>query len=118
MRSSDVRKTIKVIINLTSYYYHETKLDYYMPIEDETGSGVGIGALGYPCRSMREANLVRKLLTSKLYRFFVNADRSSNMNNSVRRLPDLPIKTWTDSDLYNYFNLTQAEIDYIESHVK
>ena len=35
----------------------------------------------------------------------------------VRALPNLDMsKIWTDSDLYKHFNLTQEEIDYIESN--
>jgi len=119
MRSCDVRQTVKIIISMTSYYYKKDRLDYYMPIEDVVGCGVGIGALGYPCADMREANIVRDhMLTSKLFRFFVDKDRASNMNNSVRRLPALPVKKYTNEELYSLFNLTQEEIAYIEANVQ
>ena len=35
------------------------------------------------------------------------------------KLPKIDLsKSWTDEELYKYFNLTQEEIDYIESQVK
>tara|TARA_B110000503_G_scaffold27986_1_gene44751 strand:+ start:503 stop:1726 length:1224 start_codon:yes stop_codon:yes gene_type:complete len=37
--------------------------------------------------------------------------------NIVRKLPKLDMsKIWTNDELYNYFNLTQDEIDYIEAN--
>lgn len=60
-------------------------------------------------------------LQSKIYRFLGMClfNGSEITADGYRVLPKLPNrKRWSDSDLYNYFNLTQEEIDYIESNIK
>jgi hypothetical protein len=47
----------------------------------------------------------------------------NNMNGRMlkgvyERLPKIDLtKTWSDEDLYKYFNLTQEEIDFIEKNI-
>jgi hypothetical protein len=118
MPVDSVRKTHKIIINLTSYYGSKAdKMDTYNPVFDET-VGVGINAYGMPCKSFAEANRIKSYLFSKLYRFYVEFNRSSNFNLHVRDLPLLESRTWTDEELYKHFKLTKAEIKYIEDNVK
>ena len=56
------------------------------------------------------------LLNSKLYRFIIEGNRSNqyiekHIPNIMPRL-DLT-RVWTDFDVYNYFGLTQSEINYV-----
>ena len=48
--------------------------------------------------------------------------RLSGQNNSKDKFSWVPVmdfsKTWTDNELYNYFNLTEEEIDLIEKTIK
>ena len=119
LEEKNVRKTFKLIINMTSYYGSKPdEMETYNPIYDES-IGVGINALGIPCSSIAEGENLKSFLFSKLYRFYVEFNRSSNFNLHVNNLPYLGTgQTWTDQELYTHFNLTKEEIDYVEANVK
>lgn len=112
-----VRKTIKLIINLTSYYgINDTAV--YNPILGKN-EGVGINARGVPCKSLSEGKRISTILFSKLYRFYIEFNRSSNFNDHFKNLPIVDFsKSWTDEELYKHFGLTKEEIEYIEANVK
>jgi len=66
-------------------------------------------------------NLKDALENKKLYKFLLNNLKSSQYNEvyNTNKLPKIPLnKKWTDKELYDYFNLSKEEIDYIESQVK
>lgn len=115
----NVKQTWKVVVNLTSYYGSKPdEMEVYNPVFDES-IGVGINALGIPCKNQIEADNIKSFLFSKLYRAYIEFNRSSNFNLHVRELPYLGAnKKWTDSELYAHFDLTQEEIDCIEANVK
>lgn len=74
-----------------------------------------------PASSMVEANNMQKYLASKIITFVVQSLNSSrNINpRTISQLPKLDFtRSWTDSELYAHFNLTQDEIDLIEATVK
>jgi site-specific DNA-methyltransferase (adenine-specific) len=64
-------------------------------------------------------NLV-KLLNLKIYKFADSLLRvSGRITWSINTLPKVDLtRSWTDAELYQHFNLTQEEIDYIEKTVK
>jgi site-specific DNA-methyltransferase (adenine-specific) len=68
-----------------------------------------------------ELKNMKAYLESKTIRFLIDAVKISTPN-SKTLFTFIPVidftRSWTDSDLYKYFNLTQAEIDYIEENVK
>ena len=44
---------------------------------------------------------------------------SGRLTWAMNTLPILDLaRTWTDAELYSHFNLTQEEIEYIETNVK
>lgn len=48
-----------------------------------------------------------------------NTRSGRNLGLALKFFPELDFtRTWTDQELYQHFNLTQEEIDYIESVVK
>lgn len=111
-----IRQTYKVIISLTSYYGKPSALDRYNPILGPT-VGVGFNSFAIPCSSPAEGERMRSYLFSKLYRFVVSSNKTSN-NFIARELPLLDSsRVWTDKEIYRYFNLTQKEIEYIEANV-
>jgi hypothetical protein len=60
-------------------------------------------------------------LNSKLFKFLFSIFVNENSGNGtfMKRLPSVDLrKLWTDEELYAHFNLTQEEIDYIETTVK
>ena len=73
------------------------------------------------CKTVKEGKNTTTVLNSKLYRFWVEMQKFSGFNprKLILTLPAVDTThAWTDSDLYKHFNLTQEEIDYIESNVK
>lgn len=75
----------------------------------------------FPTTSMEEANVLKTVLTSKLYHFLAKSYVSggSFTNKSVSTFPIVDLtKTWTDQELYQQFNLTQDEINLVEGTIK
>ena len=102
---------IKVFIPLTTYY--ESILI------DKCGNTQGMGYI--ISSDMRSANAIKKILSSKFYRYIANITRWSNFNVPMvmKLLPlypaDLPIE---DKEIYKYFKLNKNEIQQIESMVR
>lgn len=71
-------------------------------------------------KDLTEGNNLIKLYKSKLYKYIQDQMASGGMRGkSFYEMPIMDLKkSWSDNDLYVYFNLTQQEIDYIESAVK
>jgi len=77
---------------------------YYILVPDET-----------------TGQIVTELLYLKLYQFIVSTAKWSGFSDLtvLRSLPVVDLtKKWTNNDLYQHFNLTQSEIDLIESTIK
>ena len=71
--------------------------------------------------SKTEIPNMKKYLESKLIQFIVSCFKISKVNskNIFELIPEIDFsKEYTDKDLYQMFNLTQEEINYIESTVK
>jgi len=59
-----------------------------------------------------ETNTIKTLIKSV-------KTNTPNSKSLFEQIPDIDLtKSWTDEELYQHFNLTQKEIDYIESTVK
>ena len=67
--------------------------------------------------SMQDGENLVSILKSKLFRYIGSQYRSGrNLGLALKFFPELDFtRTWTDQELYQHFNLTQEEIDYIES---
>lgn len=65
----------------------------------------------------KEAKNIQNFFNSDLYKFLDKKNRSGRY--AFLNIPDIDYsKLWTDQELYEYFDLTQEEIDYIETQVK
>ena len=98
-----------------------TKSGYFKPCYDNGQKGVTEAAFYILVDSNKEGQNLIDILNGKLYRFIVSTSKWSgfNMPEVVQTLPWLDTqKTWTDRDIYNYFELTQDEIDLIEDTLK
>jgi hypothetical protein len=117
MYTDFAEKKLGVCITISGYYYVHGNDDKYMPITDDP---TGLSFLKILCNNVDEATNVKSFLTSKLYRSYVQVMVNKSFNNyALARLPFLGRdKYWTDSMIYEYFGLTQDEIDYVESSVK
>lgn len=103
--------TPKVIISLSGTY---------LPVFNNT-TGFSNMCLAVICKTDKEAKHAHIVLTSKLYKFWVDMQKFSGFNprKLILTLPALPLtKDWTDASIYQHFGLTQEEIDYVEANVK
>lgn len=66
-----------------------------------------------------DINNVKSVFNSKLFMFFVSFKHSAyNENKNLNQFPLLDLtQAWTDKKMYEYFNLTSKEIEYIEKVV-
>lgn len=101
----------KVIISLSGTY---------LPVFNNT-TGFSNMCLAVICNTDNEAKHAQEILTSKLYKFWVDMQKFSGFNprKLILNLPQLSLtQDWTDADIYAHFGLTQEEIDYVEANVK
>lgn len=71
--------------------------------------------------SEEEGRNAVSILNSRLYHWIVDHFKHSGFNpmQQIYSLPKLDLThPWTDQEIYQHFNLTQEEIDHIESKVK
>jgi len=72
------------------------------------------------CRDKEQANRYLEILNHPLYLFINNICRWGNFNN-IRILQSFPIPTieysGNHNDIYDFFNITKEEIDYIHNHL-
>jgi adenine-specific DNA-methyltransferase len=111
IRPHKFQDRIKLFIPLTTYYENL--------IIDICGNTQGLGYILF--ENFEDAEKAKLILSSKLYRFIANITRWSNFNVPMvmKKLPLYPIsKIISDEEIFDYFNLTSTEIDYIESILK
>jgi hypothetical protein len=108
----------KIIFNNSGYYFKPDQPDRYMWTED---SGVALGnAFQLVFSDSHSRDNALTVFRSSFYVFLVNAIKTGGFNaGALYRLPKVDFtRSWTDAELYQHFNLTQEEIDYIEKTVK
>lgn len=83
--------------------------------------------IGYDCLAFKleENETLTNFLSvysSKLYRYVMNTMRNGGFDitqsNFMKFYRFDLTKTWTDQEIYQYLNISQEEIDYIEANVK
>lgn len=113
---SNVEKGYRVLVNLSGYYFSDELPDKYIKVCLNEGCTSGMRAI--LVKSEDEGNRVKKILTSKLYRFYNNSQKTSGFNTSIGKMPKLDInRNWLDLDIYTEFNLTEIEINYVEKYI-
>jgi hypothetical protein len=93
-------------------YYHIDSIHIAEP-----GLNIKNGYVQMICDSKEKAENIKSVLHSKLSKFLFDSTRTSRSLDSAQLnfIPYLDDKVYTDSELYSKFNLTQEEIDLIES---
>lgn len=87
--------------------------DKYATFIDECGMTQSIAFIR--CTSKEQAELYKKILDNDLYRFLNNICRWGNFNN-IRILQLFPIPDDTEN-IWNNFNLTSEEVDFIKCNI-
>lgn len=93
----------------------------FCPVYDEGTRGTCWHSHSYIVRDEQEGNALIKYLNSKLIRFLNFNNRSGGFMDPIfpKGLPAINYEViTTDDEIYNYFNLTQSEINLIEQTVK
>jgi hypothetical protein len=107
----------KVIVNNSGNYFSESEPDKYSRVDN--AMTVGLGAWGIKVNNEQEGQNVLSWVRSKLYRVVVNKMKTGGFNNPFIELESLGVnKLWSDQDIYNHFQLTQQEIEYVESNAR
>jgi site-specific DNA-methyltransferase (adenine-specific) len=72
-----------------------------------------------PFHDKTNMNNVSSYMKTKFFRFMVGIRKNKNMTSKTYSfVPMLDMnRLWTDSDLYNYFELDKVMIDFIELHI-
>lgn len=96
---------------------------YARPFYDKGEIGPGHHARSFFIKNKNEAENLIDFLESNIVKFMVKSKTGSGTAVDIgivaNRLPNLDFsKKWSDKELYDYFELTQKEIDFLESQVK
>jgi hypothetical protein len=100
----------KVIISLSGSY---------VPIYDQGGMSFTTMCVVYYLKKNDSMDSIQSFLNSKLVKFILSENKYTGWVSPV--ISDLPnidkTKIWSNSDLYDHFDLTQEEIDYVETSI-
>ena len=94
---------------------------YLKPFYDNGVIGIGGDCFACLVKDESEANKIIKLLSSNLYKFYIETNKWSGFHNK-EVLQDLPniinaIDVIDNDSIYKYFNLTNEEIKLIENSI-
>ena len=107
---------LRLMLTIAGTYYNKETPNRNIFVT-KAQSGQGMCHILIPSKIAGER--IKSYLTSKLYQFYINNEKTSGYNTGLKNLPYLGIrKKWTDAQLYEHFGLTQEEIDYVEASVK
>lgn len=94
---------------------------YFRPYADNGKIGYTDMCLAYILKPGELLTAAQQVFDSKLYNFYLENNKWSGFNPKeiIRSFPILDLtREWTDYEIFNFFKLTQEEIDYIENAVK
>ena len=95
-----------------------TRSGYTKPIYDKGVYGVTDLSYYVLVDNDKEGINLKDILNSKLFTYIFTTAKWSGFGNDkvFSALPKIPIKKYTDNELFTYFKLTDDEIKYIESY--
>lgn len=118
MHKDNIRKGIKIVCNYMGTYYKPDSPDTHIWIDENDSVAIG-ASLGVICKDKTEAINIKSMLTSKLYRWFINNEKSSGFNGGLIKLPVLDTsKSYNDDEIYALFNITEDEKALIEKYLE
>jgi site-specific DNA-methyltransferase (adenine-specific) len=101
-------------------FANQSSLNY--PVFDSGEAAPCNRGATYIVNNEKEGKSFLNYCKSKLIQFFISEQRFHHglLNTSViSSIPKIDVsRSWKDSEIYEYFNLTKEEIDYIENAVK
>lgn len=80
---------------------------------------IGKQMVGLLVNNEIEGKKVIDIYSSNLFKWYINNEKSGGFNTGIFKLPKIDFnKNWSNKELYEYFNLTQEEIELIEKTIK
>jgi hypothetical protein len=105
----------KLFLNFSGYYFDENDIEKYMPILQGCISGQATFSISVDTYEVGET--LRNNYSRKLFRFYVDNEKTGGFNTGVVNLPWIGYeKVFSDYEIYEMFNLTKEQINYVESH--
>jgi len=106
----------KLFFNLSGNYFNVDNHDKYMPILFGHVSGQNTYSISTPTK--KDAKILRENYSLNLIRYYIENEKTSGFNSGLTKLPWLGYdKKYTDSELYEMFDLTEEEIQEVEKYV-
>jgi hypothetical protein len=106
----------KLFFNFSGYFFKENNMEKYMPIK--TGYISGQATFSISTQTREQAEILRKNYSNKLFRYYVDNEKTGGFNTGVVNLPWIGYDNeYTNEEIYNMFNITEDEIKMIESNV-
>ena len=94
---------------------------YFIPRMDSGTQGFTDMCLAYILKEDENLFYAFSVFSSKLYRLYLEMNKWSGFNPKevIRSFPILDFsRSWTDQEIYEYFNLSSEEMNYIEKMIK
>lgn len=113
--SDNIRTDWRIIVNLSGYYYKENLISKYMKITNNEGCTSGMRSI--LCDNEDSAKNLFSILSSNLYRFYNDFQKTSGFNTFVFNFPKIENKKWTNVEIYKYFFLTEEEVLLVENFI-
>lgn len=90
---------------------------YLKPFYDDGIKGVGGHSLACLVKDNIEGDYIIKLLNSKVYRFYIQVNKWYGFHDRkvLQDLPYIKLNDLDETTIYNYFNISDNEINLIES---
>ena len=82
---------------------------------------IGYAVACFQFATVNECNNFIEYINSQIVKFAIKNLKTSiqNAKNTFEKIPKIDLtKSWTDTDLYAHFGLTQEEIDYVKASIK
>ena len=80
---------------------------------------IGKQIAGIEVNNQEEAEIIIHNYSNRIFEFYNIKEKSSPYNQgTINNLPKLPLKKFSDKDLYDYFEFTSEEIKLIEDTIK
>jgi len=116
VRNNGYELGYKLFFNFSGYFFKENDIEKYMPIKH--GYISGQATFSVSTQTNENAITLRKNYSNKLFRYYVDNEKTGGFNTGVVNLPWIGFdKEYTDKEIYEMFNITQDEINLIESYV-
>lgn len=101
---------LKVILNYSGGFIGEK----YMFLSHNM---IGKQMFGIIVDNEEHGNNLINIYSSKLFSWYISSEKSGGFNSGIYKLPKMDnTKSWSNNEIYKYFNLTEEEIKYIESY--